>query len=46
MNPELVKVVQAAMQAQFQAGYATAQLDAALTAAVPTPTVQESEKTE
>lgn len=45
MSPELIQTIQAAMQAQFQAGYATAMLDAALTAALP-PVVIKSESTE
>jgi hypothetical protein len=35
MTPELLKNIQAALQAQFQAGYTTAQLDIALQAALP-----------
>ena len=37
MTPELLKTLQAALQAQFQAGYAAAQLDMALAAALPKP---------
>jgi len=37
MTPELIKIIQQALQAQFQAGYATAQLDLALAQALPSP---------
>lgn len=37
MTPDLLKTIQAALQAQFQAGYAAAQLDMALAAALPKP---------
>lgn len=40
MSPELIKAVQAAMQAQFQAGYTTAQLDAVLANILPPPTAE------
>ena len=37
MTPDLLKTIQAALQAQFKAGYASAQLDQALAAALPVP---------
>jgi hypothetical protein len=37
MTPELLKTIQDALQAQFQAGYAAARLDMALAAALPKP---------
>jgi hypothetical protein len=38
MNPDLLAKIQAAMDAQFQAGAAMALMNAALLAAIPPPT--------
>jgi hypothetical protein len=40
MNPDLLAKIQAAMDAQFQAGAAAAMMNAALSAALPTPAEQ------
>lgn len=37
MNPDLLAKIQAAMDAQFKAGYTTALMQEALTSILPTP---------